>query len=210
MTTGQDLVDDVRAIFGDTFSVQVLDPDFIRWINDGLLEVARTVEYGATTSAPIPAVVGQMTYPLAPDFLKPSEVMFGGMLLIQSTKQKVDTWNRLRYNTPVSTGNPYWFYIEGQNISFYPIPMDGTVSFTYSYVPRPPTVTDLTTPLTYPPEILNDVKQFLLARCYEVDDNPNEADTREKKFRDQMFFSRDESKFPSDNSYPSIRELPDW
>ena len=208
MATGADVVADVRVIFGDTLSTKILDADYVRWINDAQLEIYRHTEFDVQTMPVFSSTVGVDTYPLPVDFLKFNSVTWSGKLLILTTEAQIDLMNPNRKMNPPALGRPSWYYRENEMIIFYPPPMD-VQPILIQYVPRPVMLGAITDDLSVPDEMVNDIKQFLLSRSYEVDDNTSAADSRMQNFKNMMFESRDQWKFPSDKSYPSVREIED-
>lgn len=215
MTTGQDIADDVRVIFGDTLSVQITDPDIVRWINDAQLKMARTME-SITTVTSTTLVAQNEFIPLPSGFLRLWTASVGdaagslnnSLELFISTLADVNAKDPYRYNIS-NFGRPTTIYRTVSGFGFYPIP-DIAYGIQTQYSARPTplgTLADSFDANTFPDEFLPDIKQFVLARCYEADDQGGMADSREKKFMDQILVSRDEAKDPDANSYPLVRDV---
>jgi hypothetical protein len=217
MTTGQEIADDVRTIFGDTLSVQITDPDLLRWINDAQLKMARTMEN--TTVVSTTAVIGNNEFlPLPAGFLKLWNASIGDaaaslnnlLELFITNLADVNAKDPYRYNSS-NFGRPTSIYRTPTSFGFYPIP-DLGYGLKLQYSKRPTVLTALADTIdatVFSDEFLPDLKQFVLARCYEADDQSAMADSREKKFMDQVLISRDDSKIADANTYPMVRDEDD-
>lgn len=202
------IISEVRTLFGDAHGVQFDDNDAIRWCNDAQLDIVRKTECLYDQDTPT-MVVGTYLYPLPSDFLKFKRVLINDRAISPLSAAHLDRINSTRSSSNFQ-GESKYYYREGNQIGLYPTP-DTVLTFAIDYVPRPTTLALTSDALTIPEEYAENVKNFCLARAYELDDNFAQAERKMKVFEDKKLDDRDDQKNPQVDSYPSVRPVgDDW
>lgn len=210
MTTHQNMVDDVRAIFGDVAEVQVTDDDFIRWFNDAYIKIAQNSELLVGTDTPI-LTAGVKEYSLPADFLKFYRVTWDGNPLLRSTSSEMDQ-NYGGY-LPEFSGTPTRYYFKtGFPAKILLFPTPDVVSaglLVVEYIKRPTLIAALSEGTPFPEHILPAVKKFLLSKCYELDENWQQSARLEQEFFSEIRYQQNEAAHPFTDSYPAVKDVGD-
>jgi hypothetical protein len=203
----EDILKDVQAIFGDKNEVQIEIQDLLRWVNDGQLQVAKDTGCIQRTQT-ISVLAGDFDHPLNQDFLKYVRVTWDGLPMLRSTSAELDEVFGDTSTVPILNGIPTRFYHRNKTLFLYPSPeRDGTLEILYTA--RPVDVVSTSQPLEIPGEMHPLLKNYLLSRAYELDENFAQASAKEAKFEKQVNEAKANEKNPHEDSYAAVRTLED-
>lgn len=173
----------VKRQFGDEAGIQVTDADIIRWVNDAQREIAKEdslLQTFATTSA----VANQQEYVRPPDILVLRSVHYNGIKLKGLAPQEAEDYIATK-DTPI--GEPQVFWIWANKIFLYPIPsanlVDGIRIF-YTRLPKPVDSQDDAPEINV--EHHGRIVEYALQQAYEMDENWQAAQMKQKQFKDGM------------------------
>lgn len=167
----QAVADRVKRTFGDESGVQVTDSDIIRWMNDGMREIASANDI-LQTKGTIASVSGTQAYSLPADCLTLRSVWYGGVKLDMYTMAQVEEFLVTTGTAYAEGGNPQYYWIWANQLNFYPIPADSTASqITVFYTRTPIDVSILGDDLDIPVQYHNALVAYVLKQAYELDED---------------------------------------
>jgi hypothetical protein len=200
-TTGTEIVARVSRLFGDTNKIVVIDADYINFINDAQLVIARSTECLTTIVTP---AASAFPYALPADFMKIKRVVYGQVPLDMIQIEDLDT----RAVDLTYRNTPDFFYIRNRQINLFPLQAssDSTV-VTIDYANIPVAISALANSLTLPDIYREDVVNFVLAKCHERNENFRSQQAVEEKLAASMAKGR-EDEYEKDDTYPIVRDDP--
>lgn len=191
----------VKRTFGDEAGVQLEDADILQWANDAQQAINTKNKIFKAKSATL-SVPGQ------PGYTFPVE-------LIQQVESIVYDGSRLR---PVEmneaqvllgdtqSGSPVAWYEWGGDFVLYPVPEDEkTITLYYTRYPTP-LAGDGAQLLDVPDKYYQAVVDYILWKCYEMDEDWNGAQLKENHFRGALEEQAEEERDVAHMTYPTIQE----
>ena len=186
--------------FGDSNNVLILEADFIDFINDAQLAIAREVGNILTTDT-----AAASTYPVAypTTYIRTERVDYGGYPLQIIDKDDLDDQ---KIDPTTNPDRPYFYYFFNNQIHLYPDPPStDSTSVNHTYWATPTVITTIANPLTVPTKYHEDVVTFVTARCHERNENWQMYSRLMDEFNAGMGKRLEEAKV-SDDTYPVIRD----
>jgi hypothetical protein len=201
-----EIKDRVKRQFGDESGVQVTDADIVRWINDGMREIAQRndlLEVIATSDI----IANQQQYELPSDILTLNSVYYeysklDGVSLAEA---------QVQFNTDVAppVGLPRFVWVYANTLNLYPIPDSSITMALKVYYTRLPVLVanDADTPelpLQYHPRIV----EYCLQQAYELDEDWAASGNKNAQLVDGLNSLKDQDKWTQRASYPVITVMP--
>lgn len=179
----------VRRTFGDESSVQVLDADIVRWINDGQREVVMQNPELLEAIATANTVANQQDYSFPADMRNLRSVYYKDTGRLSYIKLKgyslqefdefIDGWD----GTEFTPGTPIIYTVFSNAIKLFPIPDESITSGLKLYYYRQPTdrvndadVIDL--PVGYHAAVV----EYCLKQAYELDEDWTSVGNKAQEF----------------------------
>lgn len=196
-----------KRILGDDSGALYAEDDFIRWINDAQIDIARKTEVLQDFST-YSIVAAQQEYDLPDDFIKIVKISYNGITLKSTTLQEIDSLSPSR-DSDSYRDSPYRWYIWGNRLWIHPLPVsDVTDALRIFYVFRPPTLISDNDIPAIPVQMHEDIVQYCVAQGRDLNEDYAGSQLSMGRYEQKVMMSRDEAKDPSMESYPSIRTLP--
>lgn len=179
--TLMDVVTWVQRQFGDESGVQITQSDITRWTNQAQMEIVNknpVIQATAITAA----IVGTQTYSIPPDMIQIESVMFDGNILqpnnFEGIREQLGVDNAL-------SGIPTYWYMWANQIYLWPIP-NVVKNISVNYSKQPVAVVGLGDLLGLPNRYFDRICEYVLSKCYELDEDwPANTATR-KQFEDKL------------------------
>ena len=203
-----DIKSRVERQFGDESGVQITADDIMRWINDGMLEIAnknQVLEAVGTNDI----VANSPEYTIPPECLSIWTVKaYSRKVKFLSFEEANNTVNNPDDYDSFQTGQPEYWWKWGSKIILYPKPGEAAVAGLKIYFTKRPTVvTQLTDvpeiPLEYHPRIV----EYCLAQAYELDEDLEFAQQKATQFGSGLTEALENEKWASREFYPRITIL---
>lgn len=205
--TAQNVADAVKRQFGDESGAQINDDDIIRWINEGQLDIASTTKYTKTTTS-TPSVATQEQYSLpGVNIIGIDGVYYNGIPLQQRQKVEVEELilqTQDPANPTIQPSTPTLWYEYDDSIYLYPPPLDSGKTIKLFASVLPAAISNLTDFLSIPDTYYTILTDFVLARAYELDDDLQSANYKEKSMLSKLGELDD---LVSERTYPVITVL---
>jgi len=202
--TVQNVIDSVSRTFGDVSLAQITIPDFIKWINAGQFEIAKTNKFVQATAV-TPTVIGQQQYGtgFSAKILEIVALQFDGSPLNETNFQEA-----MRYisdNDPhnTATGVPETWWEFGGNLFLYPIPST-VANLTLYYVGYPNDIAVAGDTLTIPDSYFNILCEYCLMKAYEQDENLDGVNLKSNAIATQLASLSEDRGGHGRASYPTI------
>lgn len=186
--TVNDVITDVKRIFGDEALVELQQTDLIRWTNAAQREISSS-HTALKGKASHNLVGGQSLYtiPLDSPIAQVQGVHIEGKPLrgvsFQNAQESI-----LRDDPELSaTGEPkVWYEWDGE-LYIYPAPAtDVTNGLELFYIAYPSNLTLITQTLSIPDRFYNQIVDYVLAQAYRLDENWQATAYQDARFRDSM------------------------
>lgn len=211
MNVGE-LVLAVQRQFGDDSGVQITQPDIIRWINQGQIDIVRKTgclqDHKQTDS-----VANDGSYTLPEDVVAVRRVTYENKVLLSTTIDVADQDWGSREVSPGVSGTPQYYYIWNNFIYLHPMPQAAVVGgLDIWYIRTPAIVTGVNDIPEIPAKFHEMLVRFSLARAKELNEDIPEANTIMADYENMIMDALDETNRPNARSYSAIRLLPgdDW
>lgn len=205
--TVQDVKNNIERQFGDEAGVQLSTSDIIRWVNDGMQEIANTNTTINQKKATTDIVQGQDLYSL-------SDVAFTGIARINSVRVNGIPCTPITFqeaekylvNTSSSTANgtPNMWYEDANDLRLFPIPdaaIAGGLQIYFTTVPA--VVSALGDTLDIPDSYFNALCQYVMTQAYEMDENFQAAQYAQAKFDKSLGLRQNDTNI-QEKSFPTI------
>lgn len=192
----------VQRQVGDDGNVVFDNPDdYIDWINEAQLEIARETEclIGSSTAA-------ASTFPVAypSDFIKVKRLTYGGVSLDFVNIEDLDAKKLSVSEQDV----PVFFYFVNNTIALFPDPTaSDSTSVVFLYAKTPVIIDDINDALTIPTHMHTDVVKWCLMRAFTRVENYRAAEASQAAFEKGVAKRIDPTE-DSVDSYPVIRDDP--
>lgn len=196
----------VRRTFGDEAGVQLEDADILQWANDAqqAINTKNKIFKAKSTTQTVP---GQAQYTFPVELIQQIEsITYDGspiapleMLTAQGTIQSADPRQQ-------ATGTPVAWYEWAGEYTLYPVPdEEKDLTLYYTRYPAPLTGNDEDL-LDVPDKYYQAVVDFILWKCYELDEDWNGAQLKEQQFRGALEEQSEEEREMAYMRYPVIQE----
>ena len=201
------LSQDIRRIFGDESGVQLDTTDILRWANAAQMEIVSNNK-ALKAKATLPAVVGQSTYSFPAVKIQQIEALHYDNVRLENVPF-AEAERYIISNDPSQTeqGTPsFWYEWDGE-LTVWPKP-DSTKTLTLYYTAYPDELTgDVNQLLSVPDKFYNAVVDFILAKCYEMDEDMNASQLAESRFRAALENQMEDERQAQHMTYPVIQEV---
>lgn len=206
--TVQNVIDHVKRQFGDESEVQVTNQDLIRWINDGLLDIAtknKILRAKATTDL----ISGQSEYDLVAQ-----NVIEIDSLHIENVRipyySFVDAEELIYSEDPhrAAEGTPKLWYDYAGKLYFWPTP-DETITdgITVFFVQAPTAIAAAGDTLTIPDKYYTILVNYVIAQAYEMDEDWDAASNKLQQVNKDLTERSEEELNVNLKTYPTISFL---
>lgn len=198
---------DVKRIFGDESGVQLIDADMIRWINAAQMEIV-TQNKALKAKSTITTTAGLGEYQFPPDIriqqiesLHFDKTPIANVPFLQAEQQII-------MSDPQQTeeGTPLLWYEWDGTITLWPRP-DAASELALYYTAYPEDMTgDPDQLLGLPDKFYNAIRDYVLSKAYEMDEDMNASQLAEQRFRAAIDSQVEDERQSSHMSYPVIQE----
>jgi len=196
----------VRRTFGDEAGVQLEAEDILQWANDAQQAINsknKIFKAKATSSS----VEGQGSY-LFPDerIQQVESILFDGSPI--APIEMPTAQNQIQSSDPQGEerGTPVCWYEWGGEFTLFPVPDTvKTITIYYTRYPAPLTG-DTNQLLDVPDKYYQTVVDYILWKCYELDEDWTGAQMKEQQFRGALEEQAEEEREAAHMTYPVIQE----
>lgn len=208
--TVSDVAEDVKRTFGDESSVQVTDPDILRWINQGQTEIVSRNQILRSTSF-ADSVANQADYSLTSLRIQSIfSIQYDGAPLQGLTQQ--DVQEKIYKGDPklTATGIPEFWWQWGDVLTLYPTPSSSLVNgIKLLFYGLPVKVTSTEDNLSIPDNYYTTLLEFVMSKAYEMDEQHDVSNNKLGRFDSQLTgLSGDQDK-PKQDTYSTITVMPE-
>lgn len=201
------LSQDIKRVFGDESGVQLDTTDILRWANAAQMEIVSNNK-ALKAKATLPAVIGQSTYSFPAVKIQQIEALHYDNVRLENVPF-AEAERYIISNDPSQTeqGTPsFWYEWDGE-LTVWPKP-DSTKTLTLYYTAYPDELTgDVSQLLSVPDKFYNAVVDFILAKCYEMDEDMNASQLAESRFRAALENQMEDERQAQHMTYPVIQEV---
>ena len=201
------LSQDIKRVFGDESGVQLDTTDILRWANAAQMEIVSNNK-ALKAKATLPAVIGQSTYSFPAVKIQQIEALHYDNVRLENVPF-AEAERYIISNDPSQTeqGTPsFWYEWDGE-LTVWPKP-DSTKTLTLYYTAYPDELTgDVNQLLSVPDTFYNAVVDFILAKCYEMDEDMNASQLAESRFRAALENQMEDERQAQHMTYPVIQEV---
>lgn len=205
-TFGQ-LAQEVKRVFGDESGVQLDNSDIQRWANTAQMEIVssnKAIKAKATT----PSVVGQAVYSFPDEKIQQVEALHYDNTWIQNVPF-AEAERAIISTDPekLEQGTPILWYEWAGEFTFWPKP-DAVKVISLYYTAYPEELTgDTDQSISLPDKFYDAIVNFVLAKCYEMDEDMNNAQLAENRFRASLENQMEDERQAQHMTYPIIQEV---
>lgn len=201
------LTQEIKRLFGDESGVQLDNSDIVRWANAAQMEIVNSNK-ALKAKATMPSVVGQSVY-LFPDVkIQQVEALHYDNVRLENVPF-AEAERYIISNDPDQTeqGTPsFWYEWDGE-MTLWPKP-DAISDITLYYTAYPEELTgDATQILSVPDKFYNPVVDYVLAKCYEMDEDMNTSQLAENRFRASLENQMEDERQAQHMTYSVIQEI---
>lgn len=210
----QDVADRVRRIFGDDASVQILDADLFRWINDAQLKICTDNEELLETVVTTDVIQSQADYSTPGDMNVLRSLMHNNFRLrglsFAQFNEYLDGFKATQSQGGYGIGTPEVYMLYGGLITLFPTPNKTITNGLRIYYARyPSSVGTLADGLGVPDRYHNSIVQYVLKQAYEMDENLWMVEMKDQEFSTEIQKIKDQEKKSTTEYYPTITTLPE-
>lgn len=199
----------VKRQFGDESGVQLENADIIRWINDAqdaIVAKNKVLKAKSTTAS----VAGQGSYTFPTDNIHQIEsIHFGGVRIPNMTFAQAE--EQIFTTDPLLTaeGDPILWYEWAGTFTFWPAPNE-VKNIDLYYTQRPDRVALETDYLSVPDKYYQDVIRYVLQQAYEMDEDLQNSQVKQKQFDDSLNEKSEEERTAQNMTYDMITVYDDF
>lgn len=192
----------VKRIFGDEAGVQLEDADIVQWANDAQQAINTKNKIFKAKSSTL-TVPGQADYEFPVELIQQVEsVTYDGVVLEPTEMSAAQEL----FSGDV-TGPPTAWYEWAGKFTLFPTPLEEkTLALFYTRYPTPLTGSDMQL-LDVPDKYYQAVVDYVLWKCYEMDEDWNGAQLKENQFRTALEEQSEEEREVGHMTYPTITEV---
>ena len=198
--TVQDVKKSVARQFGDESGVQLEDADIFMWVNDAVDEIVKRSQPTKSRSS-ISSVVGQADYSLAALRISQLEAIHYDGRRIPNMPYPNAEEEIIGQVAPLS--EPVLWYEWAGTITLYPTPPT-VKTIDVLYTMQPISVTSLADILPLDDKYYNDIVNFVLQKAYEMDEDWQASQFKEKQFSDSINAMGEAERASANMTYSTI------
>jgi hypothetical protein len=191
----------VKRQFGDEAGAQIEDADILRWVNDAMIDIARTnnlLQISATTAT----TAGTSEYVLPTDILSLRAIKYKNVKL---NGLSMEDFDQMLIDTTTASGVPQAYYIYARKVTMYPAPSaSGTTDLKIYYNRIPTQVTLVSDTPEVPVQYHTRIVEYCIAQAAELDDNLAQYQLKMGQFVSGVDRLKDDNTAEEDDYYPSI------
>lgn len=203
--TVQDVVRSVQRSFGDESGVQLTNSDIFMWINDGCDEIVKRNRINKA-KASINSVIGQADYSFSSlNMMQVEAIHFGGQRIPNMSFAEAEE-QVIGLDSVPTNGYPVLWYEWAGVFSFYPVP-NVVLPIEVFYTAQSAKITAVANLLPLPDKYFTDIVNFVLVKAYEMDEDPQMSQLKEKQFTDSVMAMGEEERSAQNMTYPTITIL---
>tara|TARA_R110002020_G_scaffold404912_1_gene614984 strand:+ start:22187 stop:22837 length:651 start_codon:yes stop_codon:yes gene_type:complete len=201
---------DVKRIFGDESGVQLDNADIQRWANAAQMEIV-------TTNKAIKAKSTLITVPGTAKYLFP-DVKIQQIESLHYDNAPIPNVPFAQAETQIMNADPgqiengapvLWYEWDGE-LTLWPNPDDAR-NLTLYYTAYPEELTGITTELlSVPDKFYNAVVDYVLMKCYEMDEAFDASQLAEQRFRATLDGQMEDERQAANMTYPVIQDVFDY
>lgn len=201
-----DLAQEIKRTFGDEAGVQLDNADIQRWANAAQTEIVNNNK-AIKAKSTISTVVGTTTY----DFPAVSIQQIASLHYDNVRLENLPFAEAERYiisNDPnkEEQGTPVFWYEWAGELSLWPKP-DAVKDLTLYYTAYATELTgDTSQYLSVPDKFYNAVVDFVLSKCYEMDEDMQSSQMAEQRFRAALENQMEDERQAQHMTYPVVQE----
>ena len=205
-----DVAADVKRTFGDEASVQVTDPDIIRWINQAQTEIVSKNQI-LLASGITPSIANQYTYDLsALNIQSIRSIHYDGTKLENLTFQEAEETVLKDDPKRTASGTPEVWYTWGNSeLMLYPTPSTSGVEIKVYFYATPSVVDTVNDYLSLPDNYYSRILEFVMACAYEMDENFAAAEQKTNRFDSNLVAMHEDENKSAQDYYPTITVRPE-
>lgn len=211
-TTARNIADTVLHIFGDQAQVQVDDAKLLVFINMGQREIILANDVN-TKIGSTNVVAGQDTYDISTlKALSITSVRYNGRPLPFKSFQEAEEYIISQDPLNVTQSDPMLWYTWDNKLKVYPTPAGNLTSgLTIFYKQDFTPATNMSDTLGIPDRYYNAMVQYVLAQCYELDEDVQNSAVKLGQFGQSIsnLSAQDDESQSSEKYYPMITVLPE-
>lgn len=203
-----DIFNNVKTQFGDTSGVQVTDSDLMRWLNDGITDLATRLRY-FKGKAMTTTIDGQRDYSLPPDVnaIQLESIHYAGRPLEGISFSQAEEIFQSDDHANGEGSPKFWWEWAGA-VSLWPVPTSDTLLEIY-YAGVPSAITDSSAFLPFPDRHYESISAFVLSKAYELDEQFDAAQQQYNKYLSRTGEQIDEEYSSQNLTYPFITFVED-
>lgn len=200
--TVADVARAVKRSFGDESGVQLEEADIIMWINDAQDEIVKRNRILKATSSSV-SIIGQQDYTFpSENILQIESLHYNGVRLPNMTFAEAEE-KVIGQDPSDSLGEPILWYEWGGKFSFYPVPATAQAIVLY-YTETPAKVVNVNDLLSVTDKYYQDVVRYVLQQAYEMDEDANMSQMKQKQFDDSISALGEEERTAQNMTYDVI------
>lgn len=197
----------VKRTFGDEAGVQLEDADILQWANDAQQAINSKNKIFKAKSTTL-SVPGQADYDFPVELIQQVESLtYNGRPI--TPVEMAEAQARIQAGDPHGTayGVPVCWYEWAGKFTLYPAPDEAKeIALYFTRYPTPLTGSDEQV-LDVPDKYYQAVVDYILWKCYEMDEDWNGAQLKEGHFRGALEEQAEEEREVAHMTYPVIQEL---
>lgn len=209
-TFGQ-LVLDIKRIFGDEAGVQLDNADIQRWANAAQQEIV-TNNKAIKAKATLPTVIGTATYIFPAVKIQQIEALhYDNVRLENLPFSEAERVIISQDPDQTESGTPaFWYEWDGE-LSLWPKP-DAVKNLTLYFTAYATELTgDTSQLLDVADKFYNAVVDFVLMKCYEMDEDMQASQMAEQRFRAALENQMEDERQAQHMTYPTVIDVvSDW
>ena len=209
-TFGQ-LAQDIKRVFGDESGVQLDNTDIQRWANAAQMEIVNNNK-AIKAKATLISVVSQANYDFPDVKIQQIEALhYDNVRLDNLPFAEAERWIISNDPEGLESGTPTLWYEWDGVISIWPKP-DAPKTLTLYYTSYPEELTGSTDQLlSVADKFYNAVVDYVLSKCYEMDEAMEASQLAESRFRSALEGQMEDERQASHMTYPVIMDVvSDW
>lgn len=205
--TLQNLLTEVKRLFGDESGVQLSNEDITRWANEAQMEIVNA-NGAIKAKSSAPSVVNQKTYSF-PDIKIQSiaSLHYGNLLLPNMPMAEAERIIYSRDPQLTAAGTPELWYEWAGEFTLWPTP-NAVQTIDIYYTAYPTELTgDPAQTLSVADKFWPTVVNYVMAKCYEMDEEPQMSQMAEGRFREALQAQLGDERQAQDMAYPVVQEV---
>jgi hypothetical protein len=202
--TFNDLLQEVKRLFGDEAGVQLDNTDIQRWADAAQQEIVNQNK-ALKAKSTLPTVIGTSTYDFPAIKIQQIEALhYDNMRLENVPFAEAERVIISQDPEQIQSGTPaFWYEWDGE-ISLWPKP-DAVKDLTLYYTAYPEPLTGITTDfLGVPDKFYNAIVDYVLSKCYEMDEDMQASQMAEARFRAALESQMEDERQAQNMTYPVI------